>query len=306
MLDREALLRLGGEILQQYLNDPSVIEVLVNPTGTCFVERFGVGMTECCPPRPGDLDRFLAAIAHETQQEWRDSHPSLHAALAAVGWRIQACRPPQAPGLTMALRKHPAQAFTLDQYLDQAILTETQHRILREAVQDGHRIIVSGATGSAKTSLVGALLQELRTTEERICLLEDDPELLCSARNSVFFRTREGVSMTQLVKDALRYRPDRLIIGEVRDGAALAMARALETGHSGISTVHAESAEGTLSRLEGLILEVSASPQRALLGSVIDVIVHMERAGRQFRCTAILAVQGYNTVVERYNLKEIA
>ena len=107
------------------------------------------------------------------------------------------------------------------------------HRVLREAVQDRQRIIVSGATGSAKTSLLGALLQELSTTEERICLLEDDPELLCSARNSVFFRTRPGVSMTQLVKDALRYRPDRLIIGEVRDGAALAMARALETGHSG-------------------------------------------------------------------------
>ena len=161
-------------------------------------------------------------------------------------------------------------------------------------MQDRQRIIVSGATGSAKTSLLGALLQELTTTEERICLLEDDPELLCRARNSVFFRTRPGVSMTELVKDALRYRPDRLIVGEVRDGAALAMARALETGHSGLSTVHAESAEGTLSRLEGLILEVSTNPQRALLGSVIDLIVHMERAGRQFRCTAILAVHGYD------------
>jgi type IV secretion system protein VirB11 len=267
------------------------------------VERFGIGMQQSPAPRAGDLDRFLAAIAHETQQEWRDAHPSLHAALADLGWRIQACRPPQAPGLTLALRKHPAQAFTLDQYVEQAILTEGQHRLLREAIQTRQRLIISGATGSAKTSLLGALLQELRTTEERLCLLEDDPELLCSARNSVFFRTRPGVSMTELVKDALRYRPDRLIIGEVRDGAALAMARALETGHSGISTVHAESAAGTLSRLEGLILEVSTSPQRELLGNVIDLIVHMERAGRRFRCTAVLAVTGYDPASGMYNLQ---
>ena len=169
-----------------------MIEVLINPNETCFVERFGLGMRESLAPRIADLDRFLAAIAHETQQEWRDAHPSLHAALADMGWRIQACRPPQAPGLTMALRKHPAQAFTLDQYLDQAILTETQHRVLREAVQDRQRIIVSGATGSAKTSLLGALLQELSTTEERICLLEDDPELLCQCPQQCLFPHQAG------------------------------------------------------------------------------------------------------------------
>ena len=99
--------------------------------------------------------------------------------------------------------------------------------------------------------------------------------------------------MQQLVMEALRYRPDRLIIGEVRDGAALAMCRAFETGHAGMSSVHAESAERTLSRLEGLIMEVSANPQRELLASVINVIVHMERSARSWRCTAILAVGGY-------------
>ena len=125
MANRDALLSLAGTTLAAYLDDPAVIEVLINPNETCFVERFGLGMRESLAPRVADLDRFLAAIAHETQQEWRDAHPSLHASLADIGWRIQACRPPQAPGLTMALRKHPAQAFTLDEYLDQAILTET-------------------------------------------------------------------------------------------------------------------------------------------------------------------------------------
>ena len=100
--------------------------------------------------------------------------------------------------------------------------------------------------------------------------------------------------MTELVKDALRYRPDRLIIGEVRDGAALAMARALETGHSGHLHGACGECRGHALPAGRADLEVSASPQRELLGSVIDLIVHMERAGRQFRCTEILAVHGYD------------
>ena len=157
-----------------------------------------------------DLDRFLAAIADETQQEWRDSQPSLHAALADVGWRIQACRPPQAPGLTLALRKHPQQAFTLEQYLAQGILTPgARHRSCVGAPgAQAHHCLVAPPEPQ-RPACWGRLLHELSTTEERLCLLEDDPELVCTARNSVFFRTRPGVSMTQLVKDALRYRPDR-------------------------------------------------------------------------------------------------
>jgi type IV secretion system protein VirB11 len=194
----------------------------------------------------------------------------------------------------MALRKHPQQVYTLAHYLAQGILTVEQGSVLREALASRQRILISGATGSAKTSVMNALLHAVSTTTERVCILQDDPEIVCSVRNCAFFQTRPGVSMTQLVMDALRYRPDRLIIGEVRDGAALAMCRAFETGHSGLSTVHAESALGTLSRLEGLIQEVSTTPQQALIGSVIDHIVHMERSARSWRCTAILAVEGWN------------
>jgi type IV secretion system protein TrbB len=291
--DRTVLLSLAGPLLASYLEDPSTIEVLVNPNGTCYVERFGQGMQEAEPIANHDLDTFLAAIANEVQQEWREQSPSLHAALADVGWRIQACRPPQAPGLTMALRKHPQQIYTLDDYLAKGILTGQQGAIVRDLVARRQRLIISGATGSAKTSLTNACLHELRATEERLAILEDDPELMCTVRNCASFRTRPGVTMTQLVMDALRYRPDRIIIGEVRDGAALAMCRAFETGHSGLCTVHAESAYGTLSRLEGLIQEVSSTPQSALIGTVVDAIVHMERYGRTWRCTAILAVEGY-------------
>jgi P-type conjugative transfer ATPase TrbB len=293
MADRAELLTLAGPILRTYLDDPSAIEILVNPNGTCFVERYGQGMQEETPPAHQDLDTFLAAIADCVQQEWREQCPSLHAALPEAGWRIQACRPPQAPGLTMALRKHPQQIYTLEDYAAKAILTEAQISVLRRLLATRARVLISGATGSAKTSLTNACLHALRETDERLALLEDDPELICTVRNAVLFRTRPGVTMAHLVMDALRYRPDRIIIGEVRDGAALAMCRAFETGHSGMGTVHAESAHGTLSRIEGLIQEVSTTPQSALIGSVIDAIVHMERYARTWRCTDIIAVEGY-------------
>jgi type IV secretion system protein TrbB len=293
MADRAELLALAGSLLRTYLEDPSAIEIMVNPNGTCFVERYGQGMQEACPPRPQDLDTFLAAIADGVGQEWRDQSPSLHAALPEAGWRIQACRPPQAPGLTMALRKHPTQIYTLEDYQAKGILTAAQSRVLQHLLATRARVLISGATGSAKTSLTNACLHELRATEERLALLEDDPELICTVRNAVLFRTRPGVTMAHLVMDALRYRPDRIIVGEVRDGAALAMCRAFETGHSGLCTVHAESAHGTLSRIEGLIQEVSTTAQSALIGSVIDAIVHMERYARTWRCTGILAVEGY-------------
>jgi len=233
-------------------------------------------------------------VAHVVQQEWREQSPSLHAALPGLGWRIQAAGPPQAPGITMALRKHPQQIYTLEQYVHQGILSSAQDAVLRAALAQKQRLLISGATGSAKTSLANACLDVLRDSEERLVILEDDPELICTVRNAMFLRTRPGLSMTDLVKESLRYRPDRIIVGEIRDGAARAMCRAFETGHSGLATVHAESALGTLSRLEGLMQEGGAPPECALIGSVIDLIIHMERSARSLTCTAMVAVDGYD------------
>ena len=117
MSEYDVLPMLAGPVLGGYLADRSVIEILVNPNGSCFVERFGAGMQEAAPIAADDLDRFLAGVAHVVQQEWREQSPSLHAALPGQGWRIQAAGPPQAPGITMALRKHPQQIYTLEQYV---------------------------------------------------------------------------------------------------------------------------------------------------------------------------------------------
>jgi len=109
--------------------------------------------------------------------------------------------------------------------------------------------------------------------------------------------------MTDLVKKALRHRPDLLIIGEVRDGAALDMLKGFQTGHPGMASVHADSAEGTLLRLEQLVQEVSVDPQRTLIAEAVDVIVHMARHGRTWRATGLLAVEGLDG--DRYRTRPL-
>jgi type IV secretion system protein VirB11 len=144
--------------------------------------------------------------------------------------------------------------------------------------------------------LTGALLHALKDSEERIVILEDDPELQCEAEEVQAVRTSEMplVTMRDLGKDLLRMSPGRIVVGEVRDGTALDMLKAFEVGHPGICTVHSASAADTLPRLEQLIQEVSADAQRPLIGSAVDLIVHLEQYAQSWRVTDLLAVDGWD------------
>lgn len=309
LADTAPLLAETAGALLPYLDDPEVMELMANPDERLFVERFGVGIARVEDLDASTLDTFLRCVASLVRAEWRETSPSLHAALPTLGWRIQAERPPIAPGPMMTLRKHPQHVFPLDDFITKGILTVRERGILEEAIATGKTLIISGATGSAKTSLLNALLHALRDSGRRIFILEDDPELRCDAANTAALHTVDGdggrgrITMTDLVKKALRHRPDLLIIGEVRDGAALDMLKGFQTGHPGMASVHADSAEGTLLRLEQLVQEVSIDPQRTLIAEAVDVIVHMARHGRTWRATGLLAVEGLDG--DRYRTRPL-
>jgi len=311
MADRDELLMLAGPILASYLEDGDVTEVMVNDNGSCFLNRYGIGMTEV--PHPDDdalpgqshLDEFLSAIADATKQEWNEEHCQMSAALEDMGWRIEAGCPPVSPGLFMSLRKHPTQIFPLDDYEAKGILTAQERGIIEAAMHQGKRIVIAGGVGSAKTSLVNALLDSIKDTQDRVILCEDDPELHCEVRNCTRMRVQKGKgSLRDLIQRCLRLFPSRIIVGEVRGGEALDMLGAFQTGHSGLTTIHVDEVEHTMSRLEQLVQIASVSPQQELIGQVIDLIVHMKRWGNPpWRCTGVLELQGFSQ--GRYHFKTL-
>lgn len=296
--------------LRPYLEDPSVIEVRVCSSGRTFVIRFGQAKEEVARCDPYSLDPFLAQVADLVHTTWTQRNPRLHAADPRLGVRIQAGGPPISPAPWVVCRKHPQRVFTLDDFEAKGIL---QHRprarggrhleaqptiraTLEKALRERYTIAFAGPMFSAKTSLMNGLLDLLSESDERVILLEEDPEASCKAADREFVHTSDDplVTMRDLGKDLLRMSPDRIVVGEVRDGTALDMLKAFQVGIAGLCTVHASSAYETLLRLEQLVLEVSTNPQCHLIGEAVDVICHMEPWQRSWRVTDLLAVDGYD------------
>jgi type IV secretion system protein VirB11 len=158
------------------------------------------------------------------------------------------------------------------------------------AAAEAHRnILIVGGTGSGKTTLVNAVIEHISNAmpQERLLILEDTPEIQCAAPNHVFKRTTENIDLRRLLRSTMRYRPDRIIVGEVRGGECLDLFKAWNTGHpGGVATVHANDAKGGLVRLENLVGEVTAAPMQRTIAAAIDVIVFIAKtpaspSGRQ-------------------------
>jgi P-type conjugative transfer ATPase TrbB len=286
-----------GPVIAQALNDPDVVEIMLNPNGSLWIDRLSSGRTPMgVDLSAADGERIIRLIAAHVRTEVHAGKPLLTAELPETGERFEGALPPVATGPTFALRKRAVGVIRLGDYVTDGILTEIQADFLRRAVRERQNILIAGGTSTGKTTLANALLAEIATTGDRVIILEDTVELQCAARDHVPLRTRAGVvSMAELVRTTLRLRPDRVIVGEVRGGEALDLLKAWGTGHpGGIATVHAGSAEGALFRLEQLILEVAVTPPRALIAEAVNVIVYIAGRGRARRIQEIVRVVGFD------------
>lgn len=285
---------MGPEIAQA-LADPDVVEVLLNPDGSLWLDRLSTGRAPTgITLSPADGERIIRLIAAHVRAEVHAGKPLLTAELPETGERFEGALPPVTPGPVFALRKRAVALIRLQDYVDNGILTANQAIFLRAAVRDRQNILIAGGTSTGKTTLANALLDEVAATGDRVIVLEDTVELQCTAHDHVPLRTRPGVvSMTELVRSTLRLRPDRIVVGEVRGPEALDLLKAWGTGHpGGIATVHAGSAIGALTRLEQLVQEVSVNVPRALIAETINVIVFIAGRGRSRRVEAIARVVG--------------
>lgn len=268
----------GAEIAA-FMDDPDIIEIMLNPNGKLWTESLTAGKSfsgiMLDSQQSENIIKLVAASHHIIADS---NNPEVACELPESGARFQGWLPPVVSSPSFTIRKRAIRIFSLDDYIKAGSLTKEEAKILSDAVKNHKNIMISGGTASGKTTFANALLNVLKDTRERIIVLEDLPELQVAAKDCVILRTSSTVSMRDLVKGILRMRPDRIIIGEVRDGAALDLLKAWNTGHpGGICTIHANSPEATLTRLEDLVHEVVTVVPKRLIKEAVDLIVFMQR-----------------------------
>ena len=294
----------GLGILGKIIMDPDITEIMVNGYDTVFVEKFGkLSRLEEHFESDEDLRRIVQKFVSQMDRTIDSSNPIVDARLDD-GSRVHVVFPPVAlDGATVTIRRFPKQPMTIQKLLEYGSITPEVADFLEKAVISRHNIFISGGTGSGKTTFLNALSNFIPTWE-RVITIEDSAELqIKNIPNIVRMETKKAnskeaneITIRDLIKASLRMRPDRIVVGEVRGEEALDMLQAMNTGHDGsLSTGHANSPEGMLSRLETMVLTGSADlPLAAIrqqIGTAVDFIVHLSRL-RDFsrRCMEITEV----------------
>lgn len=290
-------------VVRAALEAERTIEVMVNPDGSVWIEEAGRGLVPTGKTiATGDRERVIRLVASSLGAGTSSTAPIVSAELPGTGERFEGVLPPVAAAPCYSIRKLARTPFTLADYVRQGALSPALADKLKALVAERANIVIAGGTSSGKTSFANALLAESGFDGERIVILEDTRELTCPAANLVALRTQgASVSLRDLVRSTLRLRPDRIIVGEVRGAEALDLLKAWNTGHpGGLTTLHANSALGALSRLEQLVSEATARAPFELIAEAVDVIVFMSRAGGQRRVEDAVRVleftrEGYRT-----------
>jgi len=294
-----------GPAIATFLEDPSIVEVMLNPDGRLWIDRLSGGLEDTGRTMSAaDGERIVRLVAHHVGAEVHAGRPRVSAELPETGERFEGLLPPVVTAPAFAIRKPAVAVFTLDDYIAAGTMTASQAVLLREAVAARKNILVAGGTGTGKTTLTNALLAEIAGTSDRVVLIEDTRELQCRAPNLVAMRTKDGVaSLSDLVRSSLRLRPDRIPIGEVRGAEALDLLKAWGTGHpGGIGTIHAGTALGALRRLEQLIQEAVVTVPKALLAETIDLVAVLRGRGRERRLSELAIVAGLDPATGDYRV----
>ena len=296
----------GFDVLSIALRDPAVTEVMINGRDRIFIEK--EGRIEEFPEHflsDTKLSDVVQRIASSVNRRVNEATPMADAMLPG-GLRVNLVLPPVAPdGPVVTVRRFPENPITMEDLVGLRSISREAAEFLRVLVRCGYNLFISGGTGAGKTTFLGALASLIPETE-RVILIEDSPELqIRNLKNLVRLETRpanlEGeyeVSIRQLIRNALRMRPDRIIVGEIRGEEALDMLQAMNTGHDGsLSTGHGNSCADMLSRIETMVLmgaeKLPLRAIRAQIASAIDIMVHLERLrDRSRRVMGIYEMRG--------------
>ncbi|SEF84803.1 P-type conjugative transfer ATPase TrbB [Nitrosomonas ureae] len=294
---KSKLERDAREILSA-LQDPETVEIMVNADGRIWQERLGQKIQHIGNIQAAQVEAVIKTVAGFHGKEVNRFNPMIEGEFPLDNSRFAGQLPPIVSSPTFAIRKKAIKIFTLEQYVETGVLSPRHGDVIKEAVRKHRNILVIGGTGSGKTTLINAIINEmvLSDPDERIFILEDTGEIQCAARNFVQYHTTLDVDMTQLLKTTLRMRPDRILVGEVRGPEALDLLDAWNTGHEGgAATLHANDALSGLTRLESLISRNPSAPKEimSLIAEAVDMVVHITRAPHGRKIQQIIEVQGF-------------
>jgi pilus assembly protein CpaF len=301
--------------IEPLLLDESVSEIMGNPDASWFFERDGI---LCREPNisfdAGRLCTGLEVIANQLGKKLDEDNPRLQAQLPD-GSRLAAWIPPLvSPAPAIAIRKFTSRHYTVDDLIARGTLTQSIADLLAEQIRIGKTLLISGGTGTGKTTLLRILADSI-PEHERIVVIEDTPELQIRKPNIVAVGSqtntfKTNVSFDDLLKDALRFRPDRIILGEVRGIEARTLLDSFNTGHAGsLATIHANSAEKSLRRLANLVMRSHAqttfSDTEAEIGEAVDFVVHIERRPGRRILREVLVLRGYDRDAKRFLIEPV-
>lgn len=291
--------------IEHLILDPDISEIMVNAGSHIFIEKQGQ-----LAPVPGITisEQALCAavknIARRLGDDISEAKPILDSRLPD-GSRVAAVLPPcSIDGITLTIRKFNTRHFTMDDLIENGTLNAAVADCLRKRISNRQNILISGGTGTGKTTLLN-ILADFIPNDERILLIEDTAELNVRKSNLVRFETRHeqsglpAITIRDLLKAALRHRPDRIIVGEVRGGEAFDLLQALNTGHSGsLCTLHANSARQAIARFADCVLQSGVElPHRAIManiGNSVDLIIHITRTRGCRSVSEIVSMQGFD------------
>lgn len=304
----EAMLRTAmGAPIANALDDPGIVEIMVNPDGKLWLDQHGAGRIQTdILITPAEAERIIRLVASHIGQEATQDTPIISAELPGGGERFEGVLPPVTLAPSFAIRKAARKIYTLEDYVSSSMMTVEQCGAIINAVKNRKNIIIAGGTGSGKTTLANAILNEIAASGDRVIIIEDTRELQCATPDQVALRTQaDQVSMSDLVRSTMRLRPDRIIVGEVRGPEALDMLKAWNTGHpGGISTIHANCAMSGLLRLEQLVAERSNASQQMLIAEAIDLVIYISGRGHTRKISSIREVISVDRETGKYHAPE--